>query len=72
MVVWAVGGLAYTDVYPARSVAFWQLTTVLFAIIAIVHVVRSDVGRPHHPGAEAARALGRLPGGHGCCCTPTT
>ena len=46
MVVWAVGGLAFTDVYPARSVAFWQLTTVLFAIIAIVHVVRSEsVGR---------------------------
>lgn len=42
MVVWAVGGLAYTDVYPASSVTFWQLTTVLFAIIAIVHVVRSD------------------------------
>lgn len=42
MVVWAVGGLAYTDVNPERSVPFWQLTTVLFAIIAIVHVIRSD------------------------------
>ena len=42
MVVWAVGGLAYTDVNPTRSVGFWQLTTVLFAIIAIIHVVRSD------------------------------
>ena len=41
MVAWAVGGLAYTDIYPMRSVPFWQLTTVLFAIIAIVHVVRS-------------------------------
>jgi hypothetical protein len=43
MVVWAVGGLAFTDIYPARSVPFWQLTTVLFAVIAIVHVVRSDL-----------------------------
>lgn len=43
MVVWAVGGLAYTDVNPARSVAFWQLTTVLFALIAIVHVFRSEL-----------------------------
>ena len=42
MVVWAVGGLAYTDVNPDRSVPFWQLTTVMFAIIAIVHVIRSD------------------------------
>lgn len=46
MVVWAVGGLAYTDIYPVSSVSFWQLTTVLFAIIAIIHVVRSEsVGR---------------------------
>jgi hypothetical protein len=42
MVVWAVGGLAYTDVNPERSIPFWQLTTVLFAIIAIIHVIRSD------------------------------
>jgi ABC-type multidrug transport system fused ATPase/permease subunit len=42
MVVWAVGGLAYTDGYPTRSVSFWQLTTVLFAVIAIVHVIRSE------------------------------
>jgi hypothetical protein len=46
MVVWAVGGLAFTDVYPTRSVDFWQLTTLLFALIAIVHVLRSEsVGR---------------------------
>ena len=42
MVVWAVGGLAYTDLYPARSAPFWQLTTVLFAMIAIIHVFRTE------------------------------
>jgi hypothetical protein len=41
MVAWAVGGLAYTDIVPSQSVSFWLLTTVLFAIIAIVHVLRS-------------------------------
>ena len=40
MVVWAVCGLAYTDLYPDRSVGFWQLTTLLFALIAIVRVYR--------------------------------
>jgi hypothetical protein len=40
MVVWAVTGLAYTDLYPNRSVPFWQLTTVLFAAIAIFRVYR--------------------------------
>ncbi|MGD9510649.1 MAG: hypothetical protein AB7I59_10240 [Geminicoccaceae bacterium] len=42
MVVWAVSGLAYTDVVSAHTVPFWLLTTILFAIIAIVHVLRSD------------------------------
>ena len=27
MVLWAVAGLAYTDLYPLRSVPFWQLTS---------------------------------------------
>ena len=38
MVVWAVCGLAYTDIYPDNSVVFWQVTTVVFAVIAIVRV----------------------------------
>lgn len=38
MVVWAVCGLAYTDIYPDNSVFFWQVTTVIFAVIAIVRV----------------------------------
>ena len=42
MVVWAVAGLAYTDIYPVRSVPFWQLTTVLFGLIAVVHAFRSS------------------------------
>ena len=42
MIVWAVAGLAYTDIFPARSVPFWMLTTILFGVIAIIHVVRSD------------------------------
>jgi hypothetical protein len=42
MVVWAVVGLAYTDIYPARSVSFWQLTTVLFGLIAVFHAFRSS------------------------------
>ena len=41
MVAWAVCGLAYTDIVPSHSVSFWLITTVLFAIIAIVHVFRS-------------------------------
>ena len=44
MVVWAWAGC--TPISTRRSAPFWQLTTVLFAIIAIIHVVRSDaVGR---------------------------
>lgn len=42
MIAWAVCGLAYTDVVSSHAVPFWLLTTVLFAIIAIVHVFRSD------------------------------
>lgn len=38
MVVWAVGGLAYTDIYPDNSIPFWQVTTVAFGIIAIIRV----------------------------------
>ena len=41
MVAWAVFGLAYTDVVVAHAIPFWLITTVLFAIIAIVHVVQS-------------------------------
>ena len=41
MIAWAVVGLAYTDIVPSHSVTFWLLTTVLFAIVAIVHVFRS-------------------------------
>ena len=40
MVVWAVLGLAYTDLYPTRSVPFWQVTTVVFAVIAIGRVIQ--------------------------------
>lgn len=40
MVVWAVCGLAYTDIYPDSSVTFWQVTTVVFAAIAIIRVYR--------------------------------
>jgi|tagenome__1003787_1003787.scaffolds.fasta_scaffold20819058_2 hypothetical protein len=47
MVAWAVAGLAYTDLYPARSVPFWQLTTVVFALIAIVRVYQ-DGGSGRH------------------------
>ena len=42
MIAWSVGGLAYTEVNSANVVTFWLITTVLFAIIAIVHVYRSD------------------------------
>ncbi len=38
MVVWAVCGLAWTDLYPAHSVVVWQLTTIVFAGIAIWRV----------------------------------
>jgi hypothetical protein len=38
MVVWAVAGLAYTDLYPLHSRGFWEITTVIFAVIAIVRV----------------------------------
>ena len=38
MVVWAIAGLAYTDIYPDNSVFYWQVTTVVFAGIAIVRV----------------------------------
>lgn len=41
MVGWAVFGLAYTDVVTSHAIPFWLITTVLFAIIAIVHVFRS-------------------------------
>ena len=47
MVLWAVAGLAYTDLYPLRSVPFWQLTTVVFALIAIVRVYQ-DSGPGRH------------------------
>ena len=47
MVVWAVLGLAYTDLYPARSVPFWQITTIVFALIAIVRIYQ-DVGPGRH------------------------
>ena len=65
MVVWAVAGLAYTDLYPQRSVPFWQLTTVVFA--ADRHRARLPGRRPRppRPGAQAAGPLGRLPGCHG-------
>ena len=62
MVAWAVCGLAYTDTIPLRiACRFRPMTTVLFAIIAIVHVVPlrifadRTVTRP-----EATRSMGRL------------
>jgi hypothetical protein len=45
MIAWAVVGLAYTDVVASHTIAFWLITTVLFAVIAIVHVFRS--GKEH-------------------------
>lgn len=41
MIAWAVVGLAYTDIVSSHTVPFWLITTVLFAVIAIVHVFRS-------------------------------
>ena len=38
MIVWAVCGLAYTDIYPDNSIMFWQVTTVVFAVIAVIRV----------------------------------
>jgi hypothetical protein len=36
MVVWAAIGIGYTDLYPQRAVYFWQLTTLVFGLIAII------------------------------------
>jgi hypothetical protein len=38
MVLWAAVGIGYTDLYPQRAVYFWQLTTLVFAAIAIARV----------------------------------
>lgn len=48
MVVWAVAGLAYTDLYPLRSVPFWQVTTVLFAMLVILRIYLDEHGPGRH------------------------
>ncbi len=48
MLVWAIAGLAYTDLYPLRSVPFWQATTVLFAGLVILRIYLDERGPERH------------------------